>query len=405
MAIDELGPGPQWLMVFHADAPDEAAELAAHLTQAVRVVRSDTMVLSPIFGAHTGPGIIGFAALPWPGGAPPTDGGTNRGAPRGPWAYHRDVVTEAARPDEQHSVGEPDQGDVDNAVRRPRRRWLAYLPLLFALGAIAALLVYADPRKIGIAFQRFNLIYIPAVVVLAVGFYIVQGVRWWTLNRALGIKFPLRDTVFLTETGQATALLPLGELTRALLVSKAAAVHLGTVVASETVQELLFVFMLFALALPKALSLHLIAIAVIVPMLFVIAIVAILTVERLYARVRRIIGRVPVLKRLRPAIDELHRDTRVLFLHADTYRYLPLSAAQAIMAVTLLWGVAQGVDPGKLSWTSAGFVYAVTSGSSLVELLAGRPRRGGGEYRRPARAAWHPVRSRDRYLGDAAARR
>ena len=63
--------------------------------------------------------------------------------------------------------------------------------VLFALGAIAALLVYADPHKIGIAFQRFNLVYIPIVVVLAVGFYIVQGVRWWTLNRALGIRFPL----------------------------------------------------------------------------------------------------------------------------------------------------------------------------------------------------------------------
>ncbi len=136
------------------------------------------------------------------------------------------------------------------------RRWLGYLPLLLALGAIAALLVYADPRKIGIAFERFNLVYIPIVVMLAVGFYVVQGVRWWTLNRALGIKFPLLDTVFLTETGQATALLPLGELTRALLVSKAAAVHLGAVVASETVQELLFVFMLFVLALPKALGLH-----------------------------------------------------------------------------------------------------------------------------------------------------
>ena len=181
------------------------------------------------------------------------------------------------------------------------------------------------PHKIGIAFQRFNLVYIPIVVVLAVGFYLVQGVRWWTLNRALGITFPLRDTVFLTETGQATALLPLGELTRALLLSKAAAVHLGSVVASETVQELLFVFMLFALALPRALGLHLIAIAVVVPMLFVIAIVAVLTVERLYARVRRIIGRVPVLKRLRPAVDELHRDTRRAL---PASRHVPIPAAE-----------------------------------------------------------------------------
>jgi uncharacterized protein (TIRG00374 family) len=280
------------------------------------------------------------------------------------------VVTEATSPEEQRSRAGEDGGDAA-VPHRSRRRWLGYLPLLLALGAIAALLVYADPHKIGIAFQHFNLVYVPFVVVLAVGFYAVQGVRWWTLNRALGIDFPMRDTVFLTVTGQATALLPLGELTRALLLSKAAGVHLGAVVASETVQELLFVFMLFALALPKALGLHLIAIAVVVPMVFVIAIVAILTVEKLYARVRRIIGRVPMLQRMRPAVDELHRDTRVLFRHPDTYRYLPLSVVQAVMAVSLLWAVAEAVDPGKLSWTSAGFVYAVTQGAAWLSFSPG----------------------------------
>jgi DegV family protein with EDD domain len=71
VAVEELGPAPHWLMVFHADARDEAAELAERLAGAVRVVRCDTLVLSPMFGAHTGPGTIGFAALPWPGGAPP----------------------------------------------------------------------------------------------------------------------------------------------------------------------------------------------------------------------------------------------------------------------------------------------------------------------------------------------
>jgi DegV family protein with EDD domain len=71
VAADELGPGPQWLMVFHADAADEAAELALRLGEVAHVVRSETLELSPVFGAHTGPGTIGFAALPWPGGAPP----------------------------------------------------------------------------------------------------------------------------------------------------------------------------------------------------------------------------------------------------------------------------------------------------------------------------------------------
>jgi DegV family protein with EDD domain len=70
-AVEELGSEPQWLMIFHADAPDEAAELARKLSGAVRAVRCENLPLSPMFGAHTGPGTIGFAALPWPGGSPP----------------------------------------------------------------------------------------------------------------------------------------------------------------------------------------------------------------------------------------------------------------------------------------------------------------------------------------------
>ncbi len=70
-AVSDLGDGPLWVMVFHADAPDEADELATRLSGAVHVARSETVQLSPMFGAHTGPGTIGFAALPWPGGAPP----------------------------------------------------------------------------------------------------------------------------------------------------------------------------------------------------------------------------------------------------------------------------------------------------------------------------------------------
>ena len=62
------------------------------------------------------------------------------------------------------------------------------LPLLVAFGAIAALLIYANPIRIGAAFQRFNLLYLPIVVALGVGFYVVQGIRWWTLNRALQIR-------------------------------------------------------------------------------------------------------------------------------------------------------------------------------------------------------------------------
>ena len=262
-------------------------------------------------------------------------------------------------------------------MRSPLRRLLktpkvrSAVLVALALGAVLALIITADPTHIGTTFARFNLWYLPIVVGLSLAFYLLQGVRWWTLNRALRIRFSLADTVFVTEAGQATALLPLGELTRALLLSRAAGVGFGAAVATETVQELLFVFMLFVVALPKALALHFVAVAIIVPLLFIIAIVVILTVEGLYLRVRGVVGRVPGLRRMLPAIDELHRDTRVLFRHRDTYTWLPISIAQALIAGSLLWFVAEAVEPGKLSWTSAGFIYAVTQGASWLSFSPG----------------------------------
>ncbi|HKS00019.1 MAG TPA: lysylphosphatidylglycerol synthase domain-containing protein, partial [Candidatus Dormibacteraeota bacterium] len=133
-------------------------------------------------------------------------------------------------------------------LKTPRARSLVVV--LLALGAVVAVIITADPAHIGKTFERFNLWFLPVVVGLSLAFYLLQGVRWWTLNRALGINFSLGDTIFVTEAGQATALLPLGELTRALLLARAAGVGFGAAVATETVQELLFVFMLFVVALP-----------------------------------------------------------------------------------------------------------------------------------------------------------
>ncbi|HWX95936.1 MAG TPA: lysylphosphatidylglycerol synthase domain-containing protein, partial [Solirubrobacteraceae bacterium] len=87
--------------------------------------------------------------------------------------------------------------------------------------------------------------------------------------------------------------------------------------------------------------------------------------------VMRVVSRIPVLRRIRPALDELHRDTRVLFRHPATYKYLPLSIAQALMAVSLLWFIAEAIEPGKLAWPTAGFVYAVTQGAAWLTLSPG----------------------------------
>ncbi len=72
-AVEQLDSIPQWLLVYHADAGEEAEALAKRLAAATKVARTEVVELSPIGGAYTGPGAFGFAALPVDG-APPADG-------------------------------------------------------------------------------------------------------------------------------------------------------------------------------------------------------------------------------------------------------------------------------------------------------------------------------------------
>jgi len=64
VAAEQLNGEPQWLLVFHADSPAEAATLCERLTSVATVARSELVPLAPISGAYTGPGAIGFAAIP-----------------------------------------------------------------------------------------------------------------------------------------------------------------------------------------------------------------------------------------------------------------------------------------------------------------------------------------------------
>jgi fatty acid kinase fatty acid binding subunit len=64
VAVEHLNGDPQWLLIFHADGEREAAALSASLGATMRVARQETVQLSPVSGAYTGPGTIGFAAIP-----------------------------------------------------------------------------------------------------------------------------------------------------------------------------------------------------------------------------------------------------------------------------------------------------------------------------------------------------
>jgi fatty acid-binding protein DegV len=56
---------PLWVTVLHGQLATEAEKLAADLKEHLDVQRLEVMRVTPILGVHTGPGIVGAAALPF----------------------------------------------------------------------------------------------------------------------------------------------------------------------------------------------------------------------------------------------------------------------------------------------------------------------------------------------------
>ena len=258
-----------------------------------------------------------------------------------------------------------------------RRRRLARLarraaPTVIGLGAIAGLLIALQPAKVAQAVSRFDLAFIPLIVLLYLAIYALQGLRWHYLLRDAGATLRTRDSMLLNAAGQTvTAIVPLGDLTRALFAAEASGREFGTIAATVTVQELTYTLMLILLALPELLTSHLGVTIVVITLLVMAGIVVVLTVSGVFCAAHRVIARIPLLNRLLPAIDELQHETAELLHRPDALGWSVLDLARAVVSVTVFWVLVQGLSPGGLNWEAACFILAVSSISGAISLVPG----------------------------------
>jgi uncharacterized membrane protein YbhN (UPF0104 family) len=245
------------------------------------------------------------------------------------------------------------------------------IPLVLALAVIGSLIIASNPGQVGSAIERFHVSDIPIIVGLSVGYYVLQGVRWWTLLRIVTTKPPLGETVLMTLTGQATALLPLGELTRAILLARVRDIAVGSAVAAVTVQELLYSALLIAAALPGSSRYYFARAGVAAALGGTVLVVALLTVRPVFRLLRRGVARMPVLQGMMGSIDRLQADTVILFENWRTYVWLWISAVQALMAVSLFYFVVNAIAPGRLDWVTAAFIYSISNVASAITLSPG----------------------------------
>ena len=254
-----------------------------------------------------------------------------------------------------------------------RLRWLLRrLGPLLGVAAIGGLVFVLNPAQVGRALSRFDLRLLPAIVVLFVAIYALQGMRWHYLLAEAGVRLSLRDSLLLNAAGQTiTALVPLGDLTRAVFAAEASDRDFGTVAATVTVQELTYTLCLVLLALPGLLALHLGVGVLAATVVGMVAIVVILLVPSVFCVVHRLIARIPLLNRLLPAIDELQHETAELLHRPETLAWSVLDLGRAVAAVAAFWLVVQGVAPGALDWWEAAFALALSSIGGAISLLPG----------------------------------
>lgn len=254
----------------------------------------------------------------------------------------------------------------------PGRLLRRALPVAIALAALTGLVLVVNPRSLATALSRFNPVVAPLVVLVTASWFVLQGVRWHHLLRVAGSGLRLADSVLLSVAGQTiTALLPLGDLTRAVFATEAAGLEVGAAAATVTVQELTFTLFLVLLATPGMIALHVGTGIVAAVIAGVLAIFAILTVPPLFAMVRGAAALLPLPRRVLAQVDELQRETVRLLRRRDTAAWSLLDLARAAVGATVLWLIVQGLDPGAIGWWKAAFVVAVAYVGGAVSFLPG----------------------------------
>jgi uncharacterized protein (TIRG00374 family) len=253
------------------------------------------------------------------------------------------------------------------------RPWLKRVgPAVLGAAAIGALVFVLNPAHVGHALTGFQLALIPAIVLLYLLIFVLQGVRWHYLLGDAGARLRVWDSILLNAAGQTiTALVPLGDLTRAAFASEASGRDFGTLAATVTVQELTYNLMLVLCALPVLLAFRLGVEVIAITLIGMAVIVVILTVSPVFCLVHRLIVHIPLLNRLLPAIDELQEETATLLHRPDVLALSVLDLGRAVVSITVFWLVVQGLSPGALDWSKAGFVLALASIGGAISLIPG----------------------------------
>ena len=256
---------------------------------------------------------------------------------------------------------------VRASLRTLRRIW----PALLAAAAVGAIVVAVDPAKVAGALRGFQLALLAPVLVVTLLTLVVQGLRWHFLLTTVGARLSPVDSVLLSLAGQGiTAILPLGDLTRAVFASEVSGVAFADVVATVTVQELTFTLLLLLAAGPVVIETRQVAGVELAALLGIAAVALILLAPPVFQRVHRAVAHTPLLRRFITQIDELQHETVRLLHHRRTMAWSLVDLVRVVLTITGFWLLVRGFTPG-VGWAAAAFVLALSYVGGAISLIPG----------------------------------
>lgn len=239
-------------------------------------------------------------------------------------------------------------------------------------GALVALVLALNPRAIADALRHFDPRAVLPLLLLSAGFYALQGYRWHLLLRHVGARGGAGESMVVNLAGQATsAVLPLGDLTRGLLISRSSGVSFGAAAATITVQELTFTLLVVAAAAPGLVHLPGGPLLMAVVLAGLVGIVLLLTVRPLFAQVRRVLAALPLVRRFTAEIDTLQREVVVLLRRPSVLAGSLLDAGRVVIAVAALMLILRGLHVASLGWSDAALVLGVSFVGGALSFLPG----------------------------------
>jgi uncharacterized protein (TIRG00374 family) len=257
-------------------------------------------------------------------------------------------------------------------MERAKRLALRSLPVLAACAGLGSLLLFVSPASVASALAHADTGMLVPVALLMLAFYALQGFRWHLLLRTIGVENRVSETQLTNMAGQAlTAVLPLGDLGRALMVSRSSRVSFGAAAATVTVQELCFTSLVVLLAAPGVARLPGGYVWMTALLAAVAATVAVLTVQRLFTPLHRGIARTPVLRRFTSDIEALQGEVRRLLARPGVLAGAVFDLGRAILAAATLLVVLHAFHVETLGWWDAALVFAASCVGGALSMLPG----------------------------------